>query len=136
MVAPDKVSKSDAGIATEIFAKVNALKDKAKEDGHPYTFEYVPEKDEYCFLTLKGYPDKEAINNDLQDLYKNYCEKLQKYHFSFEDQILILKHLKGVLEDKREKVLEASIIWHNGDKYSDSELDDALLCIQGISDEC
>ena len=131
---PDKVNKDEKKIATQIIAKINPLKEEAETNGYP--FEYVPEKDEYCFLISKGYPDNEVINSDLQEIYKNKCAELQKHNFSFEDQILVTKHLKDISEEKREDVLKAHEILNNPKGHSDSELDDSLLCLQGISDEC
>lgn len=171
---PDKVNTDAKKIATQIFAKINLLNEKAEKEGYP--FEYTPEKDEYCFLISKGYPnkdviDEEVINTDLQDMYKDKCNELQKQNFNFEDQFLVVKHLKDTPKEKRDDVLKLHIklqkdnfslenqflifenlknvpehkydkiihshnILNDGKEHQNSEINDAVLCIRGISDEC
>ncbi|MBY0580924.1 MAG: hypothetical protein K2P53_04500 [Rickettsiales bacterium] len=131
---PDKVDMADKEIATGIFSKVSVLDVEAKIQGYP--FKYLAEKNEYCFLTKIGYQDKEIISDHLQDMYKNKCEELQKHNFSFERQILILEDLKNVKADKYTKIINSHCVLNVEEEYKDSELNDALLCIQGISGEC
>ena len=146
---PDKTKKLtevERKIVEDIFTGIHNARDKAtqiadanneKYSGkYKYPFEYTPEKDEYCFLISKGYPDNEVINSDLQEIYKNKCAELQKHNFSFEDQILVTKHLKDISEEKREDVLKAHEILNNPKGHSNSELNDSLDCVMGISDEC
>ncbi|MBY0580883.1 MAG: hypothetical protein K2P53_04295 [Rickettsiales bacterium] len=131
---PDKVSMADKEIAANIFSKVSVLYADAKTHGYP--FKYIAEKNEYCFLTRIGYPDKEAVSDHVQDIYKDKCEELQDHNFSFETQILILEDLKNVKADKYTKIINSHCILNIEEEYKDSELNDALLCIQGILDEC
>jgi len=131
---PDKVNENEKKIANKISAKINSLKEGAEANGYP--FEYVLENDEYCFLISKGYPDKEVISDNLQDIYKNKCQELQKHNFSFETQILILENLKNVPDYKHAKIINSHNVLNSEEEYQDSELNDAALCIIGISDEC
>ena len=132
---PDKFKgKPEEYIANKIATKTLELYEKAKKEGYP--FEYEPEKDEYCFLVSNGYKDEGFINDDLQDLYKDKCKELQKNNFSFANQILIIEHLNGIPEHKHDKIISSYVISSDGKEHQNSELNDALLCIQGISDEC
>ncbi len=148
IVHPDKarnLSEVEKKIATDIFIGINNARDNATKiadaNNEKYPFEYIPKKDEYCFLISQGYPnkdviDEEVINTNLQDMYKNKCNELQKQNFNFEDQVLVVKHLKDTPEEKRNDVLKSHIILNNPKGHSDSELDYASLCIEGILDEC
>ena len=131
---PDKVNIADKEIATDIFSKVSVLYADARKYGYP--FKYLAERNEYCFLTRIGYPDKEVISDHLHDIYKDKCKELQDRNFSFETQILILEDLKDVKADKYTKIINSHHILNVEEEYKDSELNDALLCIQGILDEC
>ena len=135
MVAPDK-NPGDEGIATEIFAKVNALKDKAKEDGHPYPFEYEPEKDKYCFLLPKVYKYNGGNNDKLENLLTTNCEDFTNSNFNIEQQMLINERLYSFPDNsKRGKIQEAYITLNDGKEHTNSEINDAILCTRD-PDEC
>jgi hypothetical protein len=131
---PDKVNKDEKKIATQIIAKINPLKEEAETNGYP--FEYVPEKDEYCFLIKNFYLADRVINDTLKDIFITNCGEFQKYNFSYENQLLIFEDLKNVPEHKYDKIIYSHNILNNGEEYEMSEINDALLCIRGISDEC
>ncbi len=133
-IHPDKVALDEKKIANQIIAKTNPLNEEAEKNGYP--FEYIPKKDEYCFLISKIYLADRVINNTLKDIFITNCEEFQKHNFSFEDQILVTKHLKDISEEKREDVLKAHEILNNPKGHSNSELNDSLDCVMGISDEC
>ena len=132
--APDKVSISDKDIATQILAKVNSLKEKAEKEGYP--FEYVPEKNEYCFLVSNGYKDEGFINDDLQDLYKDNCKELQKNNFSFDQTMLVIEELKTVPDVYSDKFFKSHIILNDGKEHTNSELNAALYCSSKVFEEC
>ena len=131
---PDKVNENEKKIANKIAAKINPLKEEAEANGYP--FEYVPEKDEYCFLIKNFYLADRVINDTLKDIFITNCGEFQKYNFSYENQLLIFEDLKNVPEHKYDKIIHSHDILTDGKEHQNSELDDALQCIEGILDEC
>ena len=141
-----KLTKYEIKIADKIFIGINNARDKATEIAdaneekysgkYKYPFKYVPEKDEYCFLISKIYLAGRVINDTLKDIFITNCEEFQKHNFSYENQLLIFEDLKNVPEHKYDKIIHSHDILNNGEEYEMSEINDALLCIRGISDEC
>jgi hypothetical protein len=131
---PDKVNEDEKKIANKISAKINPLKEEAEASGYP--FKYVPEKDEYCFLIKNFYLANRVINDTLKNIFITNCGEFQKYNFSYENQLLIFEDLKNVPEHKYDKIIYSHNILNNEEEYEMPEINDALLCIRGISDEC
>ena len=142
-----KLPQTEQKIAANIFLGINNERDtatkKADENGeeyvgkYKYPFEYVPEKDAYCFLLPKIYEYNGGSNDALKTLLTNNCEDFTKSNFSIEQQMLINERLYSFSDHSKEKeVAKAYITLNDGKEHTNSELNDALLCYQGISDEC
>lgn len=149
-VHPDKTKKLtevEKKIAGEIFLGINEARDKATQKAdangekymgkYKYPFEYEPKKDEYCFLLPKVYKYNGGNNGKLENLLTTNCEDFTKSNFNIEQQMLINERLYSFPDNgKREKIQESYITLNDGKEHTNSEINDALLCIQGILDEC
>lgn len=133
VIHPDKFQDQlEKAIATTVSAKINDLNDKAKEDGYP--FEYIPEKDEYCFLLPKIYEYNGGGNDELKTLLTNNCEDLTKNNFNIEQQILVAEDLNSSPEDKREKILaHYTVLQENKFSFGDQIL--VLKHLNGFSED-
>ena len=117
-IHPDKVALDEKKIANQIIAKTNPLNEEAEKNGYP--FEYIPKKDEYCFLISKIYLADRVINNTLKDIFITNCEEFQKHNFSYENQLLIFEDLKNVPEHKYDKIIHSHDILTDGKEHQNT----------------